>query len=181
MQNFIEPNGQPWAFDPDVKAINTAGVWSFETAAGVPMPNVPTTLKPYTPAGPTLAEKQAVMWEKIKTERTRRENGGVLVTVTAAVGATPAVTKWFHTDIPSRCKYLGGADQGANLAPNLQWKTMDGTFVTMTPALITAIINAVADTDRANFTNAETHKTNMLAAADPTAYNYSTGWTAIYA
>lgn len=127
---------------------------------------------------PTLAEKQAATWEKIMSERTRRENGGVLVTVSAA-GVTPAVTKWFYTVVTERLRYMGAARKGAALTP-VQWKTMDGTFVTMDSTLVGAVIDAIEAADRTNFANAETHRTNMLAAADPTTYNYSTGWTAIY-
>jgi hypothetical protein len=161
-------------------------VWADVSAGAVPQVGMIATQtgSAWTfavPAGPTLAQNQAVAWEKIKAERTRRKNGGVQVTVTAAVGATPAVTKWFHSDTDSRIQQLGLIDMGANIPANLQWKTMDGTFVTMTQALAQAVMNAQASADQANFSNAETHRTNMMAAADPTTYSYSASWTAIYA
>lgn len=56
MQTFKDSaTGKEWAFEDDVKVIDTNGVYSFETALGVPL-NVPTTLQPYTPPAPTAAQ-----------------------------------------------------------------------------------------------------------------------------
>jgi len=64
MQTFQDSaTSQVWSFDADVVVTNTGGVYSFQTAAGVPL-NVPTTLQPYvvpTPSGPTLEQQAATM------------------------------------------------------------------------------------------------------------------------
>jgi hypothetical protein len=55
MQTFIDATTQQvYAFDPDVKVLDTDGVYSFETVLGAPL-NVPATLQPYVVPAPTAA------------------------------------------------------------------------------------------------------------------------------
>ena len=105
----------------------------------------------------------------IKAERDRRKAGGV------KVGA-----KWFHSDDGSRIQQMGLVMMGAAIPANLQWKTMDGTFITMTQTLASQVFQAVAASDQAVFTAAETHRATMEASTDPASYDYSTGWPKIY-
>ena len=116
-----------------------------------------------------LSHAKDVTWDKIKIERTRRQAGGVKVG-----------TDWFNSDSESRIQQLGLVMFGANLPANLMWKTMAGTFVTMTQTLASQIFQATASSDVAIFTIAETHKAYMLASVDPASYNYLTGWPLIY-
>lgn len=116
-----------------------------------------------------LVQQQAQSWENIKAERERRRVGGVLV-----------AGKWFHTDDASRIQHLGLVMMGASMPAGIQWKTLDGSYIEMTPTLAGQIFNAVAGSDMANFANAEAHRLSMLAAADPMAYDYSTGWLEVY-
>lgn len=109
------------------------------------------------------------MWQFIKAERDRRKAGGV------KVGA-----KWFHSDDGSRIQQMGLVMMGASIPANLQWKTMDGSFITMTQALASQVFQAVAASDQAIFTAAETHRATMEASADPASYDYSGGWPKIY-
>lgn len=109
-------------------------------------------------------------WEAIKAVRDRRtDQGGYKVG-----------TKWFHSDQKSRSQQLGLVLLGANIPPNLQWKTMDGSFVTMTQQLAGQVLAAAAASDQAIFAAAETHRAAMEASADPASYDYSTGWPAIF-
>ena len=117
----------------------------------------------------TKAEMQAATWHSIKGERDRRKAGGV------KVGA-----KWFHSDDSSRIQQMGLVMMGASIPANLQWKTMDGSFITMTQALATSVFAAAAASDQAIFAVAEGHKTAMEASADPSTYDFSTGWPKIY-
>jgi hypothetical protein len=119
----------------------------------------------------TTEEIKARKWDAIKSERDRRtENGGF------KVGA-----KWFHSDQKSRSQQLGLVLLGANIPAGLQWKTMDGSFVTMTQTLAQQILGAGAASDQAIFTAAETHRATMEASADPSAYDFSGGWPATFA
>ena len=111
----------------------------------------------------------AAAWSGIKAERDRRKDGGV------KVGA-----KWFHSDADSRIQQIGLVMMGASIPANLQWKTMDGSFITMTQALAGNVNAAAAASDQAVFAAAETHRVAMEACADPASYDYSGGWPKIY-
>lgn len=121
------------------------------------------------PAVP-LEQIRAARWEAIKKERDRRiQCGGY------KVGA-----RWYHSDTFSRTQQLGLFQLGASLPAGVQWKTMDGTFVTMTQALAGQIFTAAVASDIAVFAAAEAHKAALEAAADPVAYDFSGGWPATF-
>jgi hypothetical protein len=69
---------------------------------------------------------------------------------------------------------------GANIPAGTRWKTMDGSFVDMTPALASQIFAAAAANDIAIFSAAEAHKAAMEASANPAAYDFSAGWPAMF-
>lgn len=124
------------------------------------------------------APKRAAQWEAIKHERDKRKAGGVKVVV-------DGVDKWFHSDDPSRIQQLGLVMMGAGIPANLQWKTMDGTFVTMTQTLANQIFQAVSSADQAIFTKAEQLKAEMEALVDPSAFvveqdEAKTKWPLVY-
>jgi hypothetical protein len=115
---------------------------------------------------PPLSTRQESAWERIKTERDRRtQQAGYQVN-----------GHWFHSDTFSRTQQLGLVIMGPNMPPGVQWKTMTGEMVTMTPALAGQIFAAAAASDIAIYTAAETHRAAMLASADPDTYNFSGGW-----
>lgn len=118
---------------------------------------------------PTKEQAATHVWNAIKAERDRRKVGGVKVDA-----------KWFHSDDGSRIQQMSLVMMGANIPANLQWKTMDGTFITMTQALASQVFQTVAASDQAIFTVAEQHKAAMEASADPASYDYSGGWPKIY-
>lgn len=117
----------------------------------------------------TKAELQAAARNGIKAERDRRKAGGI------EVGA-----KWFHSDDGSRIQQIGLVMTGASIPAGLQWKTMDGSFITMTQALATSVFGAAAASDQVIFGAAETHRVAMEASADPASYDYSGGWPKVY-
>jgi hypothetical protein len=124
----------------------------------------------------TLAERQDAVWAMIKARRDfLSDNGGYKV-------AVAGVDKWFHSDARSKTQQIGLVLAGAGIPLGLQWKTMDGTFVTMTQALAGQIFQSAMAQDSAIFQAAETHRAAMLAAPDPDAYDFSsTGWPATFA
>lgn len=134
------------------------GGWIVEA---IPRPTVKPEMTP--------EQAKAAAWSGIKAERDRRKAGGV------KVGA-----KWFHSDDGSRIQQMGLVMMGAGIPANLQWKTMDGSFITMTQALATSVFGAVAASDQTVFAAAETHRVAMEASADPASYDYSGGWPKIY-
>lgn len=117
----------------------------------------------------TVVEAKARMWGEIKSKRDKVKAGGV------KVGA-----KWFHTDDASRIQHMALNMMGANIPANLQWKTMDGSFVVMTQALAGQIFQAVAVLDTQAFAKAEEHRIAMEASNDPASYDFSAGWPASF-
>lgn len=121
----------------------------------------------------TVNQIKSQQWDAIKAERDRRKAGGVKV----KVGTT---NKWFHSDDASRIQQMGLVMMGASIPAGLQWKTMDGTFVAMDQTVAANVFAAAAASDQAIFAVAEGHKTAMEASADPSTYDFSTGWPKIY-
>lgn len=138
--------------------------WTFDE-------NTILTPTPAEYAALVKAEQQVEAWLAIQEERTRRQNGGVYI---------PSISKWFHSDHTSRIQQLGLVMMGNNLPTGIQWKTMDGSFIEMTPAIALSIFNAAATLDMTAFAVAEQHRVNMMQAAEPLNYNYSGFWPAIY-
>jgi len=66
--------------------------------------------------------------------------------------------KWFHSDTHSKVQQLALVMAGANLPEGIQWKTMDGSFITMTPELATAIYQAQMTQEQAIFHTCEIKK-----------------------
>lgn len=134
-------------------------------------------------AAQTAAEIKASKWDAIKTKRDTIKAGGVKVG-----------TKWYHSDETSRTQYIGllrmadaavaaggtGATTLQYGGQDIQWKTMDGTFIKMTVQRANDVFNAVSGLDFAAFGAAETHKVAMEASADPASYDFAAGWPAIF-
>lgn len=117
-----------------------------------------------------VAQIVGAKWGAIKFERDRRtEQGGYKVG-----------SKWFHSDQKSRSQQLGLVLLGDSIPANPLWKTMDGSFVTMTQQLAGQVLAAAAASDQAIFAAAEAHRQAMEASADPAAYDFSTGWPKVF-
>lgn len=117
-----------------------------------------------------MNEVQQAKWRDIKIKRDTINNyGGIFV-----------AGKWFDVDTPSRIKIMGAFLMGANIPPNIQWKTMDGTFVNMTQALAAQLFMAVVASDMTIFAVAEMHRTALMASLDPENYDISSGWPAVF-
>lgn len=106
------------------------------------------------------------MWELIRQERDHRTN-----TSGYKIG-----DKWFHSDPKSRNQQLSLVLLGENIPADLQWKTMDDSFVTMTPQLAREILTASTASDQTIFAAAEAHRAAMEASAEPASYDFSEGW-----
>ncbi|KQT10956.1 DUF4376 domain-containing protein [Ramlibacter sp. Leaf400] len=119
---------------------------------------------------PTREQAIAAAWDSIKAERDRR----------TLQGGYQAGGKWFHSDTFSRTQQIGLLLLGANVPPGTQWKTMDGSFITMTQTMAGQIFSAAAASDIAIFTVAETHRAAMVASEDPAAYDFTSGWPVVF-
>ena len=116
-----------------------------------------------------MAEVRDKHWANIKTERDRRiQSGGY-----------PAAGKWFHSDTFSRTQQIGLVMMGADIPAGLQWKTMDGSFVTMTQALAGQVFAAAAASDAALFARAE--QITAAMEADPAAFDLAAhAWPPVF-
>lgn len=123
---------------------------------------------PATPKDRSIPNE--TVWSYVKTKRDSVKSGGVLVE-----------GKWFHTDDASRIQHMALTMMGVGIPANLQWKTMDGSFIVMSQALAGKIFQAVAALDMQAFAAAETHRAALLAAANPFEYDFSAGWPQTYA
>lgn len=109
----------------------------------------------------------ALVTQQIKAERDRRKIAG-----------TPVGAHFFHSDPDSRIQQIGLVMMGASLPAGIQWKTLGGAFVEMTPQLAGQIFQATASRDVALFAAAEAHIAAAAASADPLAYDFTAGWPA---
>ena len=123
----------------------------------------------FTAPAPDLTALRAAHWEDIKRERDRRtQQGGYQV-----------AGKWYHSDTFSRTQQMGLVMMGAGIPGGLQWKTMDGSFVTMTQTLAGQVFAAAASSDAALFARAEQIKAVM--EADPVNFSLaSQTWPVIF-
>ena len=119
------------------------------------------------------AEQQAEVWERIKAKRYDNLRHGVYA---------KSVGKWFQTDDATRLQYLALALESitGGFKKPINWKTMDNSFLMLTPELLREIMQTMHDDEEADFINAEKHKAAMLKAENPLEYDYSDGWTANY-
>lgn len=117
---------------------------------------------------------RAAINEQIKAHRDYLiQTGG------AKVGAD-----WFHSDTHSKTQQIGLVMLGANLPAGLKWKTMAGTFVDMTPALVQAIFAAQVTQEQAIFAAAEAHIAALAALTTVeqiAAYDWRAGWPEVFA
>jgi len=123
----------------------------------------------FTAPAPDLTSLRAAHWEDIKRERDRRtQQGGYQV-----------AGKWYHSDTFSRTQQMGLVMMGAGIPGGLQWKTMDGSFVTMTQTLAGQVFAAAAASDAALFARAEQIKAAM--EADPVNFSLaSQTWPTVF-
>lgn len=119
---------------------------------------------------PTKEEVQQEKWQGIVTIREKRSMGGVNVQ-----------GKWFHSDTHSLVQYLALLAAGPNLPPGIRWKTMDGSFVVMTPALVQQVYSTAVISNNAIFQHAEVLRATMMTLKNPEAFDVSTGWPQVYA
>lgn len=147
-------DGRPQAVPPQPSAAHSwnGSGWELDTAA----------------AAALKAEQQEQMWERIKERRRCAARAGVYVKTAG---------KWFHSDDDARQQYtfLRTVER---LPENLQWKTMDNSFVPMTRKLLDELTLQLLADEQADFATAEKHRAAMLKADNPLDYDYSGGWTA---
>lgn len=110
-------------------------------------------------------------WRDIQSIRDSKMAGGVMV-----------AEKWFHTDTNSLVQYLAMLAAGESLPSNINWKTMDGSFITMTPALAKEIYAATMTATNNIFNTSETLRVLMEESENPFDFDIelNAGWPESY-
>jgi hypothetical protein len=65
---------------------------------------------------------------------------------------------------------------GSSMPPGIMWKTMSGTYVSLTPTLASEIFAAASAADILLFTTCQTMITIMLVSSTPATFDYLSGW-----
>lgn len=84
--------------------------------------------------------------------------------------------KWFHSDTFSRSQQLGLTIVGQGLPNNIQWKTMDGTKITLTPPIVQQLFSSAMVQDNSIFGYAEYLVAQIQAASVPEVIDITAGW-----
>lgn len=131
----------------------------------------------------SIDERRAAVWLQIKSERTRRENGGV------QLGG-----HWFQTDADSRIRFMRlDAKASSALAAggtpstvltvggqDLHWKTEENELVPMTAGLAQSIATAIENLDAAAFARGEALRAQVNASDSPESIDITTGWPLVF-
>lgn len=117
-----------------------------------------------------LAKTRSEMWEKIKDKRSLQAFTGVRIE-----------DSWFHTDEESLRNYqlCWIRSELPEFNPPY-WKTMSGSFISMTKDLLEKIIAKAYDKGQHDFKVAEMHRQALWKSNDPLNYDFSTGWSETY-
>jgi len=102
MRAFIDTNTQQlWSFDDDVLVIEEGGTYAFETAAGMRLTAVPSTLEPYVAPPPTASQIAAQEAAVLAAQAQAALAAGLKVssTSTPALNGTYAVDALSQMDI----------------------------------------------------------------------------------
>lgn len=119
-----------------------------------------------------LVEKRSELWEAVKAKREEFLTSGVCV---------ESLGKWFHSDSVSQLAYTR-AKEYFDIKPDseIQWKTMDNTFVTLNKEKLNDVVVAIFEKSQEVYKIAEQHKHKIQTSVDLENYNVDAGWVETY-
>lgn len=166
MQIFKDSQtGRVYAFDDDVTATETDGVYSFACADGTPLTGVPASLQPYTVPAATDAEMLSTAQTAQKAVIDDAYAAAVQANVTFKTAA--GVTETFEADATSQT-YLMQTTQGYALAgatpSGFYWVAADNTQVAFTLADLQGLYQAILAHGWAAFQKRQALKASIDAA-----------------
>jgi len=118
-----------------------------------------------------LRRKQSVISNLINYRSTILD-GGAKIIVSGA-------DKWMQTDAHSRTQWLA-LYVAPSIGPGIVWRTMDGSYVTVTREVVDNVYAKTTLLDMLAFGNAETHRAGIMGSTDPESYDFSTGWPEVF-
>ena len=112
----------------------------------------------------TYAEK----WEEIKEYRTFKMNDGVLI---------QSIGKWFHTDLYSKQQIQTLVIANIiGIYKTTAWKTLDNTYVQLTPMLLLQVFGAMLEDESRLFDIGKLHYESLYTSSDPVNYDPASQW-----
>ena len=112
----------------------------------------------------TYAEK----WEKIKEIRTFKMNDGVFL---------QSIGKWFHTDLYSKQQIQTLVIANIiGIYKTTAWKTLDNTYVQLTPMLLLQVFGAMLENESRLFDIGKLHYESLYTSNDPVDYDPASQW-----
>ena len=107
-------------------------------------------------------------WEKIKEIRTFKMNDGVLI---------QSIGKWFHTDLYSKQQIQALVVANViGLYKTSAWKTLDNTYVQLTPMLLLQVFGAMLENESRLFDIGKLHYESLYTSSDPVNYDPASQW-----
>ena len=107
-------------------------------------------------------------WEKIKEIRTFKMNDGVLI---------QSIGKWFHTDLYSKQQIQSLVVANIiGIYKTTAWKTMDNTYVQLTPMLLLQVFGAMLENESRLFDIGKLHYESLYTSNDPVNYDPASQW-----
>jgi hypothetical protein len=143
---------------------------NYQWPADVPMSEELRATIEATPEVISKEQAQTEQWARIVAIRDAKISGGVKVQ-----------GMWFHTDTTSLIQYLALLAAGDAIPKNIRWKTMDGSFIDVTPNLVRAVYSSAIISNNAIFQHAETLRAELMLAKDPAAFDIKARWPVVYA
>ena len=107
-------------------------------------------------------------WEKIKEIRTFKMNDGVFL---------QSIGKWFHTDLYSKQQIQSLVTANViGLYKTTAWKTLDNTYVQLTPMLLLQVFGAMLENESRLFDIGKLHYESLYTSSDPVNYDPASQW-----
>ena len=119
-----------------------------------------------------LVEKRQELWKAVKAKREEVLTSGVYV---------KSLGKWFHTDGVTQLSYTRAKEYfDIKHDSDIQWKTMDGTFVALNKEKLNDVIVTIFEKSQEVYKIAEQHKHKIQTSVDLENYNVDAGWVETY-
>ena len=107
-------------------------------------------------------------WDQIKAVRTFKMGDGVLL---------QSIGKWFHTDLYSKQQIQALVVANViGLYKTSAWKTLDNTYVQLTPPLLLQVFGAMLESEARLFEIGKLHYDMLHTSQDPANYDPTSQW-----
>ena len=110
----------------------------------------------------------AEKWEQIKEVRTFKMGDGVFL---------QPIGKWFHTDLYSKQQVQSLVVANIiGVYKTTAWKTLDNTYVQLTPVLLIQLFGAMLENESRLFDIGKLHYESLYTSNDPVNYDPASQW-----